>query len=212
MTCCMQEGALSAARDETKNAASTVVPVEPALTYPILLDRAAIERLLPHRGEILFARSLRIIDAEHYEGKVSWDGQSVGMAGHFPGCPIVPGVFLIEAVAQMAGAGMLGGNPIARAGANAALGVLGGVRRASFTGVVQAGDVVHMNITGRQIGEGLSQVKALASVDGAQVAAIDVTLVQVPLAVLAAKLPVEALLRGSAGVLGFPSLSAACAV
>ena len=62
------------------------------------------------------------------EGTACWPANHPHLVGHFPGFGIVPGVFLIEAAAQLGGIALKATSRPADGGAW--LGVLGAVRRA----------------------------------------------------------------------------------
>ena len=69
------------------------------------LDYAAIEKLLPHRAPFLLIDRLEnIISGETAVGIKAVSGNEPYFVGHFPGHPIMPGVLIIEAMAQAAGA------------------------------------------------------------------------------------------------------------
>ena len=69
------------------------------------LDYAAIEKLLPHRAPFLLIDRLEnIISGESAVGIKAVSGNEPYFAGHFPGHPIMPGVLIVEAMAQAAGA------------------------------------------------------------------------------------------------------------
>ncbi|OIQ84490.1 hypothetical protein GALL_336800 [mine drainage metagenome] len=40
--------------------------------YPIELDEAAIQRVLPHRGEILFIKRVTVLASNRYVGHAMW--------------------------------------------------------------------------------------------------------------------------------------------
>jgi len=64
-----------------------------------------IEALLPHRDPFRFVDSAWI-DGETIHGKRLWTGSEFFFPGHFPGHPVVPGVILLETMAQCGGIGV----------------------------------------------------------------------------------------------------------
>jgi 3-hydroxyacyl-[acyl-carrier-protein] dehydratase len=154
------------------------------LNYPIELGEQEIAAVLPHRGDILFVNSLTVLSHNHYQGRAFWPRDLPILQGHFPGMPIVPGVFLIEAVAQVAGVGMLVGDPYARSMGGSFVGVLAGVRKCSFKRPVLAGEAVTIDAASRQVSATGATVTARLTVDADEVAMIDIFLVNVPRAAL----------------------------
>lgn len=150
------------------------------LSYPIELGQKEIQQVLPHRGEILFVRSVTVLAHDRYQGRALWPGDLPILQGHFPGMPIVPGVFLIEAVAQVAGAGMLAGDPYARSMGPDFVGVLAGVRKCSFKRPVLAGETVVIDATSRQMSSTAATVTGKVSAGDDEIATIEILVVNVP--------------------------------
>jgi 3-hydroxyacyl-[acyl-carrier-protein] dehydratase len=67
-------------------------------------DLARIKRMIPHRDPMLFLDHVRDIrKGESAVGVLELRPDAPHFAGHFPGEPIMPGVLMIEALAQTAG-------------------------------------------------------------------------------------------------------------
>ena len=75
-------------------------PAEPP--KPIL-DIEGIQKLLPHRSPFLLVD--RVVAFEPHRKIVGWKGVTMNepfFPGHFPGKPVMPGVLILEALAQTA--------------------------------------------------------------------------------------------------------------
>jgi len=103
------------------------------VTKPIVMERNEIERLIPHRHPFLWIDRVQELEpGVRCVAEKLVDPADPVFAGHFPAKPILPGVFLIEAVAQTAGV-MLGSatqDAAARSGEGVAL--LAAVNRFKF--------------------------------------------------------------------------------
>ena len=68
------------------------------------LSKEDIMKLIPHRSPFLFVDSCEIIvPGEHGKSNKIFSENEYFFKGHFPNNPIVPGVIIVEAMAQTAG-------------------------------------------------------------------------------------------------------------
>jgi 3-hydroxyacyl-[acyl-carrier-protein] dehydratase len=108
-----------------------------------MMESEDIQRIIPHRPPFLFVD--RVLACEPGRRAVGLKAVSAGepyLAGHFPGRPIVPGVILIEAMAQVGAVALLS-LPEWRD----CLPLFGGVERVRFRRPVRPGDVVELEVT-----------------------------------------------------------------
>jgi 3-hydroxyacyl-[acyl-carrier-protein] dehydratase len=111
------------------------------------IDRTEIEGLLPHRSPFLFVDLIDMADQERIIARHVFTADEFFFAGHFPGYPVVPGVVLIETMAQSGGAGLkkLGILP------GDALFFLATVDKAKFRRQVRPGEEVRSEIVNLRI-------------------------------------------------------------
>ena len=81
--------------------------------------------------------------------------------GHFPGRPIMPGVLMVEALAQTAGVAVLTLDEY-----RGKLGLFAGIDDCRFRRLVQPGDTLRLEVTVEKLRGMFGRVRAVASVDG----------------------------------------------
>ncbi|HEY1710662.1 MAG TPA: 3-hydroxyacyl-ACP dehydratase FabZ [Rhizomicrobium sp.] len=78
---------------------------ETGATEGLVLDLEQVKKLLPHRAPFLFVERLTdIVPFKSATGHKAVSFNEPHFAGHFPNYSVMPGVLLVEAMAQTAGA------------------------------------------------------------------------------------------------------------
>jgi len=132
------------------------------VTIALPLDRAAIEAILPHRepfllidevlelepGERVVARK-RVLEDEWY------------LRGHFPGRPVMPGVLIVEAMAQTGAVAVLSEEEN-----RGRIALFAGIDDTRFKRIVEPGDELELECTLEQVRGPVGRGRARATVDG----------------------------------------------
>jgi 3-hydroxyacyl-[acyl-carrier-protein] dehydratase len=137
------------------------------------MTRHDIEAILPHREPFVWVdRVIDIVPGQSCHAATDVDPAAPFFRGHFPGDPILPGVFLIEAAAQTAGV-MLGAGAAATGGRH----LLAAVNQFKFLKPVLPGETLHISTRTLIEQDGMAVVAATLTVDGETVATGQLTVV-----------------------------------
>ena len=141
-----------------------------SVTLPVRSDE--IERLLPHRYPFLLVD--RVVEFEKDKRVLAYKNVSCNepfFTGHFPGHPVMPGVLVVEALAQAGG--LL--TQLSHQGDTAGrMFYMVKVENARFTRMVVPGDRLDLDVTLKRLIRNMAFYTGVASVNGEQVACADV--------------------------------------
>ena len=132
------------------------------------LDISKVMELLPHRYPFLLID--RVVGLEQGKNLSAIKNVSINepfFQGHFPGQPIMPGVLILEALAQATG--LLAFSSMGDAH-RSKLYLLVGIDKARFRGQVVPGDQLALNISLKRNMRGIGMYRCEALVDGEVVA------------------------------------------
>ncbi|MCM3747574.1 3-hydroxyacyl-ACP dehydratase FabZ [Paenibacillus pasadenensis] len=131
-----------------------------------MMDINEIMEIIPHRQPFLLID--RILEVE--EGVRAVGIKNVTMnepffAGHFPGFPVMPGVLIVEALAQVGAVAILKVD-----GNRGKIAMFAGIDEFRFRGQVTPGDTLRLEVEITRLKGIIGKGKATASVDGKVVA------------------------------------------
>ncbi|MCI0381735.1 MAG: 3-hydroxyacyl-ACP dehydratase FabZ [Chlamydiae bacterium] len=128
---------------------------------PTVLDHKDILKILPHRYPFLLVDRIIRLDLEEniIIGQKNVTANEQFFQGHFPGVPIMPGVLVLEALAQT------GGILVHQKGQTQKIAVLLNINNAKFRRPVVPGDVLILQAVGLHFSAkgGKIQAKALVN-------------------------------------------------
>lgn len=115
-----------------------------------MFDKKSIEKVIPHRGDMLLIDEIREFNAASGVGIRHVRPDEFWCAGHFPGNPIMPGVLQVEAMAQTACFIAL---KSAGADDGKHLGYFTTMEKIKFYHIVKPGDTLelHVEVTGKKM-------------------------------------------------------------
>ena len=130
------------------------------------LDIQAIRDILPHRFPMLLVDRIEELEEDRVVGIKNVTANEPFFMGHFPDFPVMPGVLIVEAMAQVAGVLVLSSIP----DRHKKLVLLASVEGAKFRKPVRPGDQLRIEMKVGKRKETVAKMHGTASVNGAVVA------------------------------------------
>ena len=134
-----------------------------------------IEKILPHRYPFLLIDRVISYTLEPEITLVAVKNVTVNepfFSGHFPGRPVMPGVLILESMAQACG--VLAHLALATTGNVGGIYYLVKIDNARFTRKVVPGDQLVLEVKQTRLMRGMGKYEARASVNGVQTASCDI--------------------------------------
>jgi 3-hydroxyacyl-[acyl-carrier-protein] dehydratase len=128
----------------------------------VLLGKAEIEEILPHRDPfLLLDEVVELEPGERVVARKRVREDEWYLSGHFPGRPIMPGVLIVEAMAQTGAVAVL-----ADEANRGKLALFAGIDDVRFKRIVEPGDELELTCELERVRGPIGRGKATATVDG----------------------------------------------
>lgn len=135
------------------------------------LDSTAIQKIIPHRYPMLLID--KVVELAPGERAVAIRNVTIHeeiFQGHFPGNPVMPGVLIIESLAQTGAVALLSQPEFAGKTA-----YFGGINKARFRKMVRPGDTMRLEVTLGKVKGHIGKGIGVATVDGEKAATVELT-------------------------------------
>ncbi|HET7677782.1 MAG TPA: 3-hydroxyacyl-ACP dehydratase FabZ [Candidatus Limnocylindrales bacterium] len=136
---------------------------DPTRSAGVVHTTREIEALIPHRWPILMVDRIVEYDPERQRivGVKGVTANEWYFQGHFPGLPVMPGVFQVEALAQTMAVYVA-----KQEGFGDRIGLFAGIDECRFKRIVVPGDTLTLEVTMEKLGRRFGRGRGVASVDG----------------------------------------------
>ena len=126
-----------------------------------MLNIEEIKAIIPHRYPFLLVDQIIEVEENRIVGKKNVTINEPFFEGHFPDYPVMPGVLILEALAQTGAVAILG-----KEENKGKIGFLAGIDKARFRRQVRPGDTLTLEVEIIRLKGPIGKGRAKATVDG----------------------------------------------
>ncbi|HEX2596096.1 MAG TPA: 3-hydroxyacyl-ACP dehydratase FabZ [Luteimonas sp.] len=145
------------------------------MTVQLPIDVNTIQSLLPHRFPFLLVD--RVVEFEPHTRVLGIKNVTINepfFQGHFPSQPVMPGVLVLEALAQAGGVLTQLSSQVDGTFGEGKIFYLVKIDNAKFSRMVVPGDQLQLEVTLKRMIRNMAMYAGVARVDGQQVACADI--------------------------------------
>lgn len=126
------------------------------------LDSVAIREIIPHRYPFLLVDRIDALDpGKSASGVKNVTANEQFFQGHFPDYPVMPGVLIVEAIAQVGAVALLSLEEH-----QGKIAFFAGINNVRFKRQVKPGDTLSLEVELKQVRRGIGSGEGVATVDG----------------------------------------------
>ena len=132
------------------------------MSLQLPLDTVAIRKIIPHRYPFLLVdRIVELEPGERASGFKNVTANEEFFQGHFPHYPVMPGVLIVEAIAQVGAVALLSLDEH-----EGKIAFFAGINNVRFKRQVKPGDTLKLEVELKQVRRGIGSGEGVATVDG----------------------------------------------
>ncbi|UNL84853.1 3-hydroxyacyl-ACP dehydratase FabZ [Priestia koreensis] len=136
-----------------------------------MLDIQEIKDIIPHRYPFLLVdRILEVEEGQKAVGIKNVSANEEFFNGHFPDFPVMPGVLIVEALAQVGAVAML-----KKEENRGRLAFFAGIDNCRFKRQVRPGDQLRLEVEMTRVRASIGKGRGIATVDGEVACEVDIT-------------------------------------